>query len=122
MESLEIMFTEHALNGALFQLDHLLRTNESRARRNIIGDVLSSITGLVTKDQLAHENEQISELKKRVKHTFDIEIELEKLLLNTTRNTITKDEFIEQFHQLKYRILQAEQYFTRKVTNIHTTY
>jgi hypothetical protein len=101
-------------------LNHMLTTDvpspnkTSREKRNIFGDAISLLTGLVTQDKLTGEHEQVLRLRDRVKSILDTELELEHVVQNVSREAMSKDTFIKVFTGIKHRVEANEKYRSRK--------
>ena len=85
MEEYIAKWVVHEYKSSLWQLPHAITssTKGGRVRRNILGDMLGSLTGLVTDSQFVVEHRALQETKSKLKKLLDHQIDLEQLLNNS---------------------------------------
>ena len=75
--------------GVVWQLQHALKQDrlaKTRSQRNIFGDVIGGVTGLVTSEQFTAEKETVKKNTDRVEQVLRHEISMDKMILNVSES------------------------------------
>ena len=88
-----------------------------RAKRNILGDFIGGVTGLVTSEQLTVEHKELKETESRVEKILNHQINLEKLMDEMSRDMVNKSGVIAALQNLRIRMEYNAVFQTKKVKN-----
>ena len=86
-----------------------------RAKRNILGDFIGGVTGLVTSEQLTVEHKELKETESRVEKILNHQINLEKLMDEMSRDMVNKSGVIAALQNLRIRMEYNAVFQTKKV-------
>ncbi len=89
--------------------------SNNRKKRNVFGNVIASLTGLITADQMRIEHQAVIEANNKIKSILNHEIELEELLKNMTHGTMSKTEILRMMGVMHRSSLNDAKYQSRKV-------
>ena len=107
----------HEYKSALWQLQHAIDPAQSeRVKRNILGDFIRGVTGLVTHEQFSIEYKEFKETEGRVEKILNHQINIEKLMEEMSYDMVTKAGVIAWLQDLRIRMEQNVVYQTKKVT------
>ena len=118
LETLLANWISHEYTSAIWQLQHTtdLRLT-GRAKRNILGDFIGGVTGLVTSEQLTVEHKELKETESRVEKILNHQINLEKLMDEMSRDMVNKSGVIAALQNLRIRMEYNAVFQTKKVKN-----
>ena len=108
----------HEYNSAIWQLQHTDPKLTSRAKRNILGDFIGGVTGLVTSEQFTAEHRELKETESRVEKILNHQINLEKLMDEMSRDMVNKSGVIAALQSLRIRMEHNAVYQTKKVNEL----
>ena len=110
----------HEYKSAIWQLQHATDPAQSdRVKRNILGDFIGGVTGLVTHEQFTGEHKELKETEGRVEKILNHQINIEKLMeeiLEMSHDMVTKAGVIAWLQDLRIRMERNAVYQTKKVT------
>jgi len=87
LEELHAQQIASEYKGVIWQLQHALKQDrlaKTRTKRNIFGDVIGGVTGLVTSEQFVAEKELVKKNTARVEQLLRHEISMDKMVLNVS--------------------------------------
>ena len=80
----------HKYTSAVWQLQHAIDPAQTgRVKRNILGDFIGGVTGLVTHEQFAVEHKELKETEGRVEKILNHQINIEKLMEEMSHDMVT---------------------------------
>ena len=107
----------HEYTSAVWQLQHAVDPAQSgRVKRNILGDFIGGVTGLVTHEQFAVDHKELKETEGRVEKILNHQINIEKLMEEMSHDMATKAGVIARLQELRIRMERNAVYQTKKVT------
>ena len=107
----------HEYTSAVWQLQHSVDPAQTgRVKRNILGDFIGGVTGLVTHEQFAVDHKELKETEGRVEKILNHQINIEKLMEEMSHDMATKAGVIARLQDLRIRMERNAVYQTKKVT------
>ena len=107
----------HEYTSAVWQLQHAVDPAQTgRVKRNILGDFIGGVTGLVTHEQFAVDHKELKETEGRVEKILNHQINIEKLMEEMSHDMATKAGVIARLQDLRIRMERNAVYQTKKVT------
>ena len=107
----------HEYTSAVWQLQHSVDPAQTgRVKRNILGDFIGGVTGLVTHEQFAVDHKELKETEGRVEKILNHQINIEKLMEEMSHDMATKAGVIARLQELRIRMERNAVYQTKKVT------
>jgi hypothetical protein len=99
------LYTGYSLSDRPFTMD---TTNQhNRFKRNILGDLIHSITGLATDDELKKQMRIDEEIRNKISSTLTRQVSFEKTLATVYSNLTKEEEMMER--KLEELIIQRKQ-------------
>ena len=108
---------EKEFQYVMWQLRHIFGPESVREKRNIFGNVISSLTGLATLDQMQVEHKSVLETNEKIRKLLKHELDIDEILKNLTNSATTKAEFNRMLGVIHKQYLQDALYQSRQVLN-----
>ncbi len=112
---------EKEFQYVMWQLKHVFGPEVSRKKRNIFGNVISSLTGLATLEQMQSEHKVVVETNEKIRKLLKHELDIDEILKNLTNSATTKAEFSRMLGVIQKQNYQDALYHSRQVLYLEDT-
>ncbi len=115
VEAYTVAQIEKEFQYVMWQLRHVFGPENARKKRNIFGNVISSLTGLATLEQMQSEHKAIAETNEKIQKLLKHNLDIDEILKNLTNSATTKAEFSRMLGVIQKQNLQDALYHSRQV-------
>ena len=106
----------HDFKSAVWQMQHAINPlPSSHVKRNILGNFIGGVTGLVTHDELTVEHNELKETQGQIKKILNHQINIKKMIDKLSRDMVSKAGVITWVQNMKLDMEYHVAYQSKKV-------